>query len=82
MLHLIVCDLTVEEHIMCQDEYLLYILSFIFVVFQPDIVSANAKHLAHQSDHDKERTGVHAGNRIIDNHDFVLARIYLSLAAA
>ena len=52
MAHLIVCDLPVEERIMCQDEYLLYILSFIFVVFQPDIVAANAKHLAHQGAHD------------------------------
>ena len=69
MAHLIVCDLPVEERIVRQYKYLLDVLSFIFVVFQPDIVTADAKHLPHQGAHDKERTGVLAG-------------VCLSLAAA
>lgn len=82
MAHLIICDLPVKEGFIRQNKYLLDILSLIFVIFQSDVVAANAQHLAYQSTHNEKRTGIHAGHRIVDNHNLVLAGVRLGLSAA
>lgn len=52
------------------------------MIFQPDVIATHAQHLTHQRTDDKGLTGVHTGNRIIYDHDLILARVRIGLAAA
>ena len=68
-------DFPVEVHVMRQDENLFDIVAFHDVSLIICIVEADLDHLTDESAYDKQRSAVHAGHRVINDHDFILNRI-------
>ena len=65
---------------MCQDENLLDVVAFHDMALIVCIIVADLDHLADESTYDEQRSAIHAGHRVINNHDFIFDCI-ASLAA-
>ena len=68
-------DFPVEVHVMCQDENLLDVVAFHDMALIVGIIVADLDHLPDERAYDEQRSAVHAGHRVIDDHDFILERI-------
>lgn len=80
----VVCYFSVKINVVCQDKNLLNIialhLAFLVTVFS--VVEADADHLPHHGADDEQNAAVHAGNWVVNNHDFILAHGCVIMTAA
>ena len=76
--------LPVKIDVVGHDENLLDVvalhLSLLFAVFS--IIVAHADHFSYQCAYDKQDAAVHAGNRVINNNNFIFTYIRVCMATA
>ena len=70
-LNLMICHLAMEVDVVRQDKYLFDISAGDLIIDDLYIVVADGNKLPDNCANNEQRTGVHAGNRIVDNYNLV-----------
>ena len=80
----VVCYFSMKIDIVRQNKYLLDIvaLNLTLLVAVLGVIKANSYHFTNHSADDEQNATVHAGNRVVNNYDFILAYCLVIMATS